>query len=91
MALIGFPPRSPEDWDRPAAEVEADAERLIARKRVEERARRLRYLLDHPQEFAHPADDAHLLLQRLLLHDATPDSAFPPFRVDLTKQPKGAL
>ena len=33
MTAIGFPPRTPGDWDRPAAQVAADMKALVARQR----------------------------------------------------------
>ncbi|ARX81604.1 hypothetical protein SMD44_01002 [Streptomyces alboflavus] len=65
----------------------AEAQRLAARRKVEESAQKLRDVLGHPDRFAQPAPEGVLAEYRHLLHDADPDSTVPPLRVDLTKQP----
>ncbi|WP_282790834.1 hypothetical protein [Streptomyces sp. CC224B] len=46
MTTIGFPPRSPESWDRPAAEVAAEARRLLEARRHEASVAEQRHLVD---------------------------------------------
>lgn len=77
-----------EHLDVPLADVEAEATRLEARRRVEESVVELRYLLAHPAEFATPAPDGLRAEYSHLLHDADPDSTIPAF-VDLNKGTPG--
>ena len=86
MTTIGSPPRSPGDWDRPAAQVAADVKALVARQRVDLSVERRQWLLAHPQ----PADSGHQAEYRHLLHDADPDSTVPPSVVDLIKHQRTA-
>jgi hypothetical protein len=69
--------------DRPAANLAADMQALVARQRaqaaVEESTARLRWLLAHPAP-SRPATAGELAEQRHLLYDADPDSTIPAFR-----------
>ncbi|MFD9070590.1 hypothetical protein [Streptomyces lasiicapitis] len=79
MTTIGFPPRSPDAWDRPAAEVSADAQRLAggsapaepvpSKQEIIRRRRACRVLRDARAATHSPSDRiAYALDERLLAH-----------------------
>lgn len=76
--------------DRPAAELAADMQALVARQKVQARTERLREILAHPEIAEKTASRGDLFEYRHLLHDADPDSTIPVFRVNLTKRPQEA-
>lgn len=49
MTTIGIPPRSQDDWDRPAREVAADVKALVARQQCQ-------VLADAAKRTASPSD-----------------------------------
>ena len=69
MTTIGIPPRSQDDWDRPADDIAAEVRPRWAKPSPE----RLAWLSSHSK----PAAAGELAEYRHLLHDVDPDSVFP--------------